>query len=304
MTCTNSSQSPKSELFENYTEALRRVGINLAFCPGQPCLSPEEVAVIENLGPDVAKIIKELLPGWSTEVVTMLSVIPLNKEACQYPNSWRLINDYSKKFKNLWQQKFEIMPCNHTASTVPATAELDPRNGEVPAIAILSTGAAAKLFFCIMLVNRLIVIDQFRIQWHKATGVARIMPEDLPGDAAECLICYEKFGVPDENGYEDAPVQTIACCYRYFGEACLRRWYGDKESPNKDCPLCREPVTRRVLYALGLRDEDEVGREAEFTEEEEEGFTDEEEEEVKEEEEVENHDTYRSITLSFLPDRL
>jgi hypothetical protein len=56
-------------------------------------------------------------------------------------------------------------------------------------LAIRSTGAAAKVFFCQMLVGRLVAMNIRREATLREIGYEDVAIKDLPSDVTHCIIC-------------------------------------------------------------------------------------------------------------------
>ena len=153
---------------------------------------------------------------------------------------------YAKEFKRDWERMFRKMDDDHTI--LPDT----PLKGTTP-VAVRSTGAAAKILFCLMLVNRLLALDARRTYWRNETCFLQVTVESLPEDVKICHICQETLGSPNEDGEIEMPVRVIACCGNYFGGNCLRKWYGDFD--NGKCPLCNWPASSLFREKLCSWDE-------------------------------------------------
>lgn len=161
--------------------------------------------------------------------------------------NWDLIDRYVDAFKKEWEAEFGMMDDDDEMFWVPIAT--DPTF-----IHIRSTGAAAKFFFCLMLLTRLQALEERRKCWRAIQCFIEVPLEDLPADVKNCYICQEPFGVPNDEGEMEMPIRVVACCGNYFGANCLRKWYGEYE--NSRCPLCKWTVSAEFLEKLLFEDHD------------------------------------------------
>ena len=154
---------------------------------------------------------------------------------------WRSIASYASVFKCEWEAEFGKM------DDEPEVLCLEMLEGKTP-IAIRSTAAAAKIFLCLMLINRLKSLNIRQKTWRKITGFVEVDAHDLSEDAKCCLICREPLGKANELGEIETPIQVVACCGNVFGKTCLQKWYS--ECIGAKCPLCKADVASLLLDKL------------------------------------------------------
>jgi hypothetical protein len=195
---------------------------------------------MDKLGHHVNKIITSVLEKWTEDMTKVIERLPFTKPIELGADNWEIMDQYVDKFKRAWEAEFGVMDDDEIfwvpISTDPAFVQ------------IRSTGAAAKMFFCLMLLTRLQALERRRQGWRAISALESVHLGELPADVKDCHICREPLGVPNDDGEVEMPIRVLACCGNYFGVNCLRRWYG--EFGNSACPLCKWTASPAFLEKL------------------------------------------------------
>jgi hypothetical protein len=203
--------------------------------------APAERITLDKLGSHVSRIIKSLLPLWVDHMNAVIPRMPFARKIAQYPANSVEVGRYLLLFQRRWEAEFGKMDDDGMDFSIMLV-------GDRHCVDINSTGAAAKWFFCRMLMHRLVAMDYRRAWQREQTCFVDVALKDLPEDVTDCSICMQRLGVPSPDGEIEMPIRVVACCGNYFGINCLKEWY--KEFANDRCPICRQPMSLMFFERL------------------------------------------------------
>lgn len=250
-------QVPTPPIFDGFTDQVRQHCIGyLSWHSKENTLAkptPSENHVLQLLGYHVASIIKRLVTQWLDQILGIIRDMPFARKLADSKDAWNQICEYASLFKRQWEEEFGLMDDDHTLP------DSTPYPNKTP-ITIRSTGSAAKMFLCLMLVNRALALDARRTFQRNETCFSEVAVEDLAEDDRACPICREPLGIPNADGEVEMPIRVVACCGNYFGLNCLRTWYSETEVPM--CPLCKCKASSLFLEKLFAGDEDSAMEDA------------------------------------------